>query len=41
MNIQKVLDAPLDTPVRKPDDTAAALNPVVTYMDLQANGTAV
>lgn len=38
---QKVLDAPLDTPVRKPDDTAAALNPVVTYMDLQANGTAV
>ena len=38
---QKVLDAPLDTPVRKPDDTAAALNPIVTYKDLKANGTAV
>ena len=31
---EKVLNAPLDTPVRKPDDTAAALNPVVTYAEL-------
>lgn len=29
-----VKDAPLLTPIRKPDDTAAALNPVVTYFDL-------
>ncbi|MCM1029027.1 MAG: aminomethyl-transferring glycine dehydrogenase subunit GcvPB [Pseudoflavonifractor sp.] len=32
---QKLHDAPLDTPVRKPDDTAAALNPVVTYSALR------
>ncbi len=30
-----VKDAPHLTPVRKPDDTAAALNPVVTYFQLQ------
>ena len=29
-----VKDAPHLTPVRKPDDTAAALNPVVTYFQL-------
>jgi len=29
-----VKNAPVETPVRKPDDTAAALNPIVTYMDL-------
>ncbi|MDE7406841.1 MAG: aminomethyl-transferring glycine dehydrogenase subunit GcvPB, partial [Muribaculaceae bacterium] len=31
---QKVKDAPLTTPVRHPDDTQAALNPVVKYQDL-------
>ena len=30
----KVLDAPLNTPVRKPDDTEADLNPVVTYAEI-------
>ncbi|MCM1137071.1 MAG: aminomethyl-transferring glycine dehydrogenase subunit GcvPB [Muribaculum sp.] len=29
-----VKDAPLLTPIRKPDDTAAALNPVVSYYEL-------
>lgn len=29
-----VKDAPHNTPVRKPDDTAAALNPVVSYFQL-------
>ena len=31
---EKVKEAPLDTPIRKPDDTAAALNPVVTFSEL-------
>lgn len=33
---QKVKDAPLTTPVRHPDDTQAALNPIVKYQDLPA-----
>lgn len=36
---EKVKDAPLTTPVRKPDDTQAALNPVVTYRQMILNGT--
>jgi len=31
---ETVKAAPLETPIRKPDDTAAALNPVVTYAEL-------
>ncbi len=31
---ETVKTAPLETPIRKPDDTAAALNPVVTYAEL-------
>lgn len=31
-----VKDAPHNTPVRKPDDTAAALNPVVSYFQLDS-----
>ncbi len=30
-----VIDAPHTTPVRHPDDTAAALNPILTFDDLQ------
>lgn len=29
-----VKNAPVETPVRRPDDTAAALNPIVTYAEL-------
>ena len=32
---ETVKNAPLETPVRKPDDTAAALNPIVTFTELQ------
>ena len=32
-----VKDAPHNTPVRHPDDTAAALHPVVTYKELKEN----
>lgn len=32
-----VKTAPQNTPVRHPDDTAAALHPVVTYMELEEN----
>lgn len=32
----KVKDAPHNTPIRKPDDTKAALTPVVTYFDLKS-----
>lgn len=31
---ETVKNAPLETPIRKPDDTAAALNPVVTFAEL-------
>lgn len=31
---EKVKEAPLETPIRRPDDTAAALNPVVTFAEL-------
>lgn len=37
---ETVKTAPHDTPVRRPDDTAAALNPVTTYHDLKAQQTA-
>lgn len=33
---ETVLQAPHNTPVRRPDDTQAALKPVVTYFDLTA-----
>ena len=33
-NPDMVKEAPHRTPVRHPDDTAAALNPVVTYFEL-------
>ena len=31
---EKVKNAPHNTPVRKPDDTQAALSPKVTFFDL-------
>lgn len=34
-NPEVVKTAPHNTPVRRPDDTKAALNPVVTYFDLE------
>lgn len=34
---ETVKNAPLETPIRKPDDTTAALNPVVTYSELCVN----
>ena len=36
-NPEMVKTAPHTTPVSRPDDTAAALNPVVTYEDLKAS----
>lgn len=35
-NPDKVKEAPHNTPIRKPDDTKAALTPVVTYFDLKS-----
>ena len=35
-NPEVVKSAPHTTPISRPDDTAAALNPVVTYDDLIA-----
>lgn len=37
---ETVKTAPHNTPVRRPDDTAAALTPVTTYHDLKAQQTA-
>lgn len=34
-NPQLVIDAPLTTPIRKPDETGAAKNPILTYMSLK------
>ena len=36
-NPEVVKSAPHSTPVSRPDDTAAALNPVVTYDDLKSS----
>lgn len=34
---EKVKNAPLETPISKPDDTAAAINPILTYSELLDN----
>ncbi len=35
-NPEMIKSAPHSTPIRRPDDTTAALNPIVTYTDLKA-----